>query len=43
MLESKIIDGLYFVGELLDVNGYIGGFNIIVVFVIGYVVGRNVG
>lgn len=42
-LESKIIDGLYFAGELLDVNGYTGGFNITAAFATGHVVGRNAG
>ena len=40
-LESKIIDGLYFAGELLDVNGYTGGFNITAAFATGHVAGRN--
>ncbi|MDV4770925.1 NAD(P)/FAD-dependent oxidoreductase [Enterococcus faecium] len=42
-LESKIIDGLYFAGELLDVNGYTGGFNITAAFATGHVSGRNAG
>ncbi|WP_267635614.1 NAD(P)/FAD-dependent oxidoreductase [Enterococcus faecium] len=42
-LESKIIDGLYFVGELLDVNGYTGGFNITAAFATGHVAGMNAG
>ena len=40
-LESKIIDGLYFAGELLDVNGYTGGFNITAAFATGHVAGMN--
>ena len=27
-MESKLISGLYFVGEVLDVDGYTGGFNL---------------
>ena len=42
-LESKIIDGLYFAGELLDVNGYTGGFNITASFATGHVAGMNAG
>lgn len=42
-LESKIIDGLYFAGELLDVNGYTGGFNITAAFSTGHVAGMNAG
>ena len=26
-MESKIIPGLYFVGEVVDVTGHLGGFN----------------
>lgn len=39
IMESKLVNGLFFVGEFLDINGYIGGYNVIAVFVIGYVVG----
>ncbi|HFC9197072.1 TPA: NAD(P)/FAD-dependent oxidoreductase [Enterococcus faecium] len=42
-LESKIINGLYFAGELLDVNGYTGGFNITAAFATGHVAGMNAG
>ena len=42
-LESNIIDGLYFAGELLDVNGYTGGFNITAAFATGHVAGMNAG
>ena len=27
-MESKIVKGLYFIGEILDVDGYTGGFNL---------------
>ena len=27
-MESKLVSGLYFAGELLDVDGYTGGFNL---------------
>jgi predicted Rossmann fold flavoprotein len=26
-MESKLVDGLYFIGEVLDVTGHLGGFN----------------
>ena len=26
-LESRLVPGLFFAGEILDVDGYIGGFN----------------
>lgn len=31
-MESKLISGLYFVGEILDVDGYTGGFNLQIAF-----------
>ena len=40
-LESKLIEGLFFAGELLDVNGYTGGFNITAAFATGHVAGMN--
>ncbi|MGX7030176.1 NAD(P)/FAD-dependent oxidoreductase [Vagococcus zengguangii] len=40
-LESKLVEGLFFVGELLDINGYTGGYNITAAFVTGYVAGKN--
>lgn len=40
-MESKLINGLFFSGELLDVNGYTGGFNITAAFVTGHVAGKN--
>lgn len=33
------MEGLFFCGEILDINGYMGGYNIICVLVIGYMVG----
>jgi predicted flavoprotein YhiN len=27
-MESKIIDGLYFAGEVLDITGRLGGYNL---------------
>lgn len=40
-LESKLIDGLFFTGEVLDVNGYTGGYNITAAFVTGHVAGKH--
>lgn len=39
-MESKLITGLYFCGELLDINGYTGGYNITSAFVTGTIAGR---
>ncbi|MBQ3234558.1 MAG: NAD(P)/FAD-dependent oxidoreductase [Clostridia bacterium] len=38
-MESKLIDGLYFVGEVLDVDAFTGGFNLQIAFSTGYSAG----
>jgi len=38
---SKLVQGLYFAGEVLDLHGYTGGYNITIAFVTGYVAGKN--
>lgn len=38
-MESKIVKGMYFVGEVLDVDGYTGGFNLQIAFSTGYLAG----
>ena len=35
-MESKKVSGLYFAGEMLDVDGYTGGFNLQIAFSTGY-------
>lgn len=40
-MASKKIQGLYLTGELLDINGYTGGYNITAAFVTGAVAGRH--
>jgi predicted Rossmann fold flavoprotein len=40
-LESKIVSGLYFSGEVLDVDGDCGGFNLQWAWSSGYVAGRS--
>jgi predicted Rossmann fold flavoprotein len=40
-MESKLIKGLYFAGEVLDIDGYTGGYNLQTAFSTGYVAGRN--
>ena len=35
-MESKKVSGLYLVGELLDVDGYTGGFNLQIAWATGY-------
>ena len=40
-MESKIIEGLFFAGEILDVDGYTGGFNLQIAYSTGYTAGSN--
>ncbi len=40
-MASKLMDRLYFCGEILDIHGYTGGFNITAAFSTGYVAGMN--
>lgn len=40
-MQSKLVDGLYFCGEILDIHGYTGGYNITAAFSTGYVAGIN--
>ncbi len=39
-LESKLCGGLYFAGEMIDVDGYTGGFNLQIAFSTGRAAGR---
>lgn len=41
-MESKLCKGLYFCGEVLDVDACTGGFNLQIAFATGYAAGRNV-
>ena len=40
-MESKIISGLYFAGEIIDVDAYTGGFNLQIAYSTGYTAGKN--
>jgi predicted Rossmann fold flavoprotein len=40
-MESKLVKGLYFAGEVIDVDGYTGGFNLQIAFSTGYLAGLN--
>lgn len=40
-MESKLVQGLFFTGEVLDINGYTGGYNITAAFVTGHVAGKH--
>ena len=41
-MGSKIVDNLYFAGEVIDVDAYTGGFNLQVAFSTGYLCGMNI-
>lgn len=40
-MESKLVSGLYFTGEVLDVDALTGGFNLQIAFSTGYCAGYN--
>lgn len=40
-MESKIVKGLYFAGEVIDVDSYTGGFNLQIAYSTGYVAGLS--
>jgi predicted Rossmann fold flavoprotein len=40
-MESRLVEGLYFAGELIDVDAYTGGFNLQIAFSTGYLAGQN--
>ena len=40
-MESKIKKGLYFAGEILDLDAYTGGFNLQIAFSTAYLAGKN--
>ena len=41
-MESKIIEGLYFCGEVIDVDAYTGGFNLQIAFSTAFLAGNNI-
>ena len=40
-MESKLIKGLFFAGEIIDLDAYTGGFNLTIAFSTGYLAGMN--
>ncbi|MBP3704176.1 MAG: NAD(P)/FAD-dependent oxidoreductase, partial [Clostridia bacterium] len=40
-MQSKLVPGLFFAGEIIDVDAYTGGFNLQVAFSTGYAAGIN--
>jgi predicted Rossmann fold flavoprotein len=41
-MESKIIKGLYFAGEVIDVDAYTGGYNLQIAFSTGHLAGNSI-
>ncbi|MBR6551654.1 MAG: NAD(P)/FAD-dependent oxidoreductase [Clostridia bacterium] len=41
-MESKLVKGLYFAGEVLDVDAYTGGFNLQIAFSTGHLAGDSI-
>ena len=42
-MESKLINGLYFAGEIIDVDAYTGGFNLQLAWSTGHLAGISLG
>lgn len=42
-MESKICPGLFFAGEVLDIDGITGGFNFQAAWTTGYIAGKHIG
>lgn len=40
-MESKLVKGLFLAGEVVDVDGYTGGFNLTIAFSTGHLAGMN--
>ncbi len=40
-MQSKLVHGLYFAGEVIDVDAYTGGFNLQIAFSTGYLAGTS--
>jgi predicted flavoprotein YhiN len=41
-MESKLVEGLYFAGEVLDLDAYTGGFNLQIAFSTGFLAGNKI-
>ena len=40
-MESKLIPGIYFAGEVIDVDAYTGGFNLQIAYSTGFIAGKS--
>ena len=41
-MESKLVEGVYFAGELLDLDAVTGGFNLQIAWSTAYAAGSNI-
>lgn len=41
-MQSKLVSGLFFAGEVIDVDAFTGGFNLQIAFSTGFLAGQNV-
>ena len=41
-MQSKLVKGLYFAGEVIDVDAYTGGFNLQIAWSTGYLAGSSI-
>ncbi len=41
-MESKLVKGLFFCGEVIDVDAYTGGYNLQIAYSTGYLAGTNI-
>ncbi|MBO7096299.1 MAG: NAD(P)/FAD-dependent oxidoreductase, partial [Lachnospiraceae bacterium] len=42
-MESKIVPGLFLAGEILDIDGKCGGYNLYFAWASGFIAGKNGG
>jgi predicted flavoprotein YhiN len=41
-MESRLVPGLYFAGEVLDIDGDTGGYNLQAAFSMGYLASKSI-
>ena len=41
-MESKLVENLYFAGEIIDVDAYTGGFNLQIAYSTGYLAAQSI-
>lgn len=41
-MESKLVSGLYFAGEVMDIDAYTGGFNLQIAWSTAYVAANSI-